>query len=419
MTLKIDGDLSRFQRKLKDMKKDGLRKYFNSDELAVPGKDGILRIPAPRIDIPNFRFGRDKNGEEMGVGQGEGEEGDIFHGPERRGQGGGHGEGKGEHDFLELTREEVAELLGEHLKLPNLRDLFSSGGNIEAIRTKLRSISPVGPNSLRHFRRTYVQALKRAIASGEYDPLNPVVIPRREDMRFRAPVDIKEPNNRAAIVYLMDCSGSMYDVIGFLQLVGWFLDSWITRHYSKIDRRYLTYEWEAEETTSDRFFTIGAGGGTSMLSGLELTRKIAKAYGQEWDLYLVHFTDGDRYGVSREEFEEYAEFLGRESPGRGGDGFVGNPLFDFIIPRFNALFVCEAGAYYEGENYSELLGQLIRERPDVEKKVRAVSYESRSIVFKPNELAVETLECWLGNDSRFHDGPIRKLRGSEERGADI
>ncbi len=69
----------------------------------------------------------------------------------------------------------------------------------------------IGPESLRHFKRTYMQALRRQISSNVYVPHNPRIIPIREDKRYRSWTDVLDPQANAVIIYLMDVSGSMTD----------------------------------------------------------------------------------------------------------------------------------------------------------------------------------------------------------------
>ena len=67
--------------------------------------------------------------------------------------------------------EELAEILGEELALPRIEPRGQK--NIVTEKDKYTSIRSVGPESLRHFKRTYKRALKRQIAAGTYDPDRP------------------------------------------------------------------------------------------------------------------------------------------------------------------------------------------------------------------------------------------------------
>ena len=67
----------------------------------------------------------------------------------------------------------------------------------------------IGPESLRHFKRTFREALKRQIAAGIYDPKRPMIIPIRDDKRYRSWKTESVFEANALIVYMMDVSGSM------------------------------------------------------------------------------------------------------------------------------------------------------------------------------------------------------------------
>lgn len=100
---------------------------MSQDEvIAQKGKDTI-KIPLPRIDNPHFET-QSSNGD--GVGQGDGEPGDsVGRGNPKNGKPGGQngdgkgegaGEGAGNHIFEEVTLDELADMLGEELKLPRI-----------------------------------------------------------------------------------------------------------------------------------------------------------------------------------------------------------------------------------------------------------------------------------------------------------
>src|SRR5690349_7716660 len=138
------------------------------------GKD-LVSIPLPQIEIPQFRFGSKGGG---GVGQGEGQVGQPL-GPGQQ-QPGKAGDSPGGHILeVELTMEEMAQILGEELALPRIEPRGKK--NIVTTKDKYTGIRQTGPESLRHFKRTFKRAMKRQISSGSYDPVDPVVVPIRAD----------------------------------------------------------------------------------------------------------------------------------------------------------------------------------------------------------------------------------------------
>ncbi len=431
----IRQSLDRFNQKVRQLKEEGMDRYFLSESLQVPKPGGeTLRIPIRRLEIPRLRYGVS---ETTGVAQGDGDVGDTIspggskpnrsgrgqqgsgqHGSGKRHQGTvgraseGHGDQAGEHDYVELSKEDAADILGTQLKLPNLLEKF--GGDVGATkRSRYSSIERVGPKALRSFRRTYQQGLKRAIASGSYDPLNPIITPRRQDERFRSPIEKIVPDSKAAIIYLLDYSGSMSRVLDFLQNVGWWAEAWIRKHYQHIEHRYIQYDASAREVPAGDFYSVKAGGGTDMKAGLEMVKNVAKRDfpKHEYNLYVIHFTDGDCWTLNFSR-QDVAFLKGMEDtyPGReeiSAPSEDSNPLIHYVIPRCNAFFVCEAGAYYEDGkfyyggsiftgNYSHLLQKMVRARPALEDKLRWVSWKEDEIKAVRGMRLRETLEHWLG-----------------------
>src|SRR3954471_14371254 len=173
---KIERDHQRFRKLVRGKVKSSLSKYISRGEMiGKKGKD-LVSIPLPQIDIPQFRYGQKGSG---GVGQGPGQPGQPL-GPGQQQPSSGAGDQPGGHILeVELSMEEMASILGEELSLPRIEPRGKK--NITTTRDKYTGIRQTGPESLRHFKRTFKRAMKRQISSNTYDPVNPVVIPIRAD----------------------------------------------------------------------------------------------------------------------------------------------------------------------------------------------------------------------------------------------
>ena len=119
MVMKIDRDNSRFKEIVKGKIRQNLRKYVTHGEMiGRKGKD-LVSIPLPQLDVPHFRYGQNGKG---GVCQGEGEAGQ----PIAPGQDGEPGQGQaggdeGQHVLeVDVSLEELAEILGSELQLPRI-----------------------------------------------------------------------------------------------------------------------------------------------------------------------------------------------------------------------------------------------------------------------------------------------------------
>lgn len=296
MIKRIERDRKRFEDIVRGRIKEDLRRHITRGEMI--GKRGreVVSIPVPQIELPRFRYGSREQG---GVGQGPGEAGDPLGGGQA-GDGGANGAGEepGQHiREVELTIDEMTKLLGEALELPRIQP--KGAESVTAVKGRYTGIRRVGPETLRSFRRTYREALKRQIASGSYHPARPLVVPVREDMRYRSWKEVSVPVARAVIFYLMDVSGSMAnEQKEIVRIESYWIDNWIRAHYDGVRSRYLIHDVAAREVDRETFFSTRESGGTRISSAYELAAEIAEREypAADWNFYFFHFSDGDNLG---------------------------------------------------------------------------------------------------------------------------
>ena len=296
--LNIQKDHARFRKIVRGKIRDNLKRYISNGELiGRKGKDTVS-IPVPKIDVPRFRFGSQQKG---GVGQGSGEVGDpVGQGDPQDGSGPGEaGSDPGEHSLeVDVHLDELAEILGEELELPRIEPRGTH--KIHATKDRYTGIRSVGPETLRHFRRTYKQALLRQISSGTYNSANPVVVPIRDDRRYRSWKTERLPQSNAVILYMMDVSGSMGDEQKeIVRIESFWLDTWLRSQYEGIESRYIIHDAVAREVDRDTFFHTRESGGTMISSAYKLCIDIVEAdYPvDQWNIYPFHFSDGDNWSV--------------------------------------------------------------------------------------------------------------------------
>ena len=297
MSQRIESDQRRFKDIVRGRIRDNLRQYISNGELL--GRQGreVVSIPVPQIDIPRFKYGTRDNG---GIGQGQGDPGDTI----GEGDGEGSGQGKagdnpGEHALeVDVSLQELAEILGEELELPNIEPKGKE--KFESKKIKYSGIRPTGPDTLRHHRRTFRRALRRQLASGQYDPKNPVIIPTRDDYRYRSFKEEVKPYHNAVIIYMMDVSGSMGDEQKeIVRIESFWIDTWLRSQYKGIESRYIIHDAAAREVDRDTFFRTKESGGTMISSAYEeCWRIMQKDYPSgEWNIYPFHFSDGDNWSA--------------------------------------------------------------------------------------------------------------------------
>src|SRR5207247_7557622 len=166
---------------------------------------------------------------------------------------------------VELTMEELAQILGEELALPRIEPRGKK--NIVSVRDRYTGIRQTGPESLRHFKRTFKRALKRQISAGIYDPREPMVIPVREDKQYRSWKEVRLPESVAVLVYMMDVSGSMTDAQKeIVRIEAFWIDTWIKAHYKGVDTVYIIHDAVAQEVDEHTFYPTRESAGTTLHS---------------------------------------------------------------------------------------------------------------------------------------------------------
>lgn len=368
MVNKIEQDHQRFRQIVRGKIRRDLRRFIARGELI--GKEGkrFVSIPIHDIDIPTFRYG-DNSG---GVGMGDGEEGQpVGQGDSGAGQG---GEQEGRHILeVDVSMEELADILGEELQLPRIKP--KGEHRITTIKDKYSGIRPQGPASLRHFKRTYREALKRQLALGTYDPENPVVIPIKQDLRFRSWTEVRKPQSNAVIVYMMDVSGSMgEEQKEIVRLEAFWIDTWLRRNYEGIESRYIVHDVVASEVDRKTFFSIREDGGTRISSALQCCKELLDAHYDpiDWNIYLFHFSDGDNSS---------------ESDNR----LCVQILQKHLVPIVNMFGYCQVTSPYGSGSFINVLREAFPAGPDGDDSQRVVTsrvngrediYESLRTFFK-------------------------------------
>lgn len=293
----IREDQNRFKSIIKGRVREDFKKYVTNGELIGKREAEFVKIPIPRIDIPTFRYGPKQN--EQGVGQGDGEgQASGQPGQGQKGQGQGEaGESPGEHLVeVEISLEELADILGEKLELPRI--LPKGTHQLMTEKNRYSGIAPVGPEGLRKFKQTYKKALARYISSGIYNPLDPVIIPIRSDYQYRTVKKTQKPHTKAVVIYMMDVSGSMGDEQKeIVRLESFWINTWLKKHYKGLDTRFIIHDAAAKEVDEETFFKTSESGGTLISSAYKLAQQIIEEEYpvNEWNIYPFHFSDGDNW----------------------------------------------------------------------------------------------------------------------------
>lgn len=283
-----------------------LRRYLGTGNVTIGNKDGegLISIAIDEIEIPTWRFGFPF---EEGVGQGEGKPGDDLgpaddkNEPGKGAAGQGHGRRK---VVIDMTPEEFAHYFEEVLELPRIQP--KGDRTVFEEREKYTTISRKGPHSLLHLKRTWFEAIKRAIATGEFRPPDKTtVIPQNDDLWFTSYDVVKEPKNNAVIFFARDVSGSMgpeeRKVASYLCDLCEF---WLAQNYERLEKVYIIHDDRAARVSREEFFTVDWGGGTTCSVALTKTREIIDMEFpvSQWNIYVVYLSDGFNWSQDDEVF---------------------------------------------------------------------------------------------------------------------
>ena len=70
----------------------------------------------------------------------------------------------------------------------------------------------------------------------------PRVVPIKADKQYRSWRTIEHPQVNAAVIYMMDVSGSMTDEQKeIVRIESFWIDTWIKAHYKGVDRIYIIH----------------------------------------------------------------------------------------------------------------------------------------------------------------------------------
>ncbi len=342
MILQINSDHQRFRKIVKGKIRKDLRKFLTRGELL--GREGkkYISIPVHGIDTPHFRYG---DNESSGVGKGDGKPGDTVDGEGGMGPGGTQ---EGQHILeVDVSLDELAEILGEELQLPRIKP--KGKHRITSERDKYSGIRQSGPESLRHFRRTFRRALRRQIMSGLYNADNPRIVFERRDKVYRSWKTVRKPQSNAVIIYMMDVSGSMGDEQKELvRLEAFWIDAWLRKNYQGIESRYIVHDVRAGEVDRETFFRIREDGGTRISSAFRVARDLIENHyaPTDWNIYLFHFSDGDN--SSESDSRECCAML-----------------TEHLLPNLNMFGYCQVASAYGSGNFINVVHEHLEGQEDV------------------------------------------------------
>lgn len=290
-------DQNRHKEKVQEAIKKQLGDLIVDESIILSDGKKATKIPMRSLEEFRFRFDYNKK-KHTGQGSKRMQDGDILARESQRKQGAGKGPGAGDEPGVdiyeaEVTYEDLATLLFEELQLPNLDD--KKRPLIAHDKPEFKDIRKKGLMANIDKKRTLIESIKRQALAGKDQDLK--ILP--EDLRFKTWETHPNYETNAVILAMMDTSGSMGQFEKYISRTFFF---WMVRFlrekYENVEMRFLAHHTEAKEVTEEEFFTRGESGGTRCSSVYQLALEIIRRDypPAHYNIYPVHFTDGDNIG---------------------------------------------------------------------------------------------------------------------------
>jgi len=204
MIAKIEQDLHRFKEIVRGRIKGNLKKYITSGELIGRQGEKIVSIPVPQVQLPRFEFGAKRT-----AAWGRGRRAGAALGAEHPAYGPGAGASRA--STSSRWRSPSRSWRGSWGRSSSCRTSSRAAGEHQEHRGPLHGDLAHGPRVAAALQADVPPGAEAPARAGDLRPAEPPAHPVKEDRRYRSWKPVYAPQNNAAIIYIMDVSGSMGD----------------------------------------------------------------------------------------------------------------------------------------------------------------------------------------------------------------
>jgi sporulation protein YhbH len=267
-----------------------LKERIGEEDIIASGPEKRIRVPVKGTKRWQFILDR---GLGKGVGQGDGQPGDVL-GPGGDGaRGAVAGTEPGEELYeVWLDMDDVEELLFSELELPRLKP--KSDADAQDAETVYDDIARHGPqlDKKATLRENLLRNAKVGRASlGRID---------RPDLRYLSYRELPKPRRRAVIFLAMDVSGSMnVERKRIARLFFYWCVQFLRSRYDQTEIAFVSHTTDAREVSEEEFFNRVESGGTKVSSAFEAIEQIQRDRypADDWNIYVLHVSDGDNFAA--------------------------------------------------------------------------------------------------------------------------
>ena len=281
-----------------------LKERIGEEDIIAAGPDKTVRVPVKGTKRWQFILDR---GEGQGVGQGDGNPGDIL-GPAGPDPGRGEAGTEPGEELYEvwLDMDDVEQLLFAELELPRLKPKAAADG--EATEAIYDDVARKGPqlNKKATLRENLLRNAKLGrLHLGGID---------KPDLRYLSYHERPKPWHKAVIFLAMDVSGSMDAARKRMaRLLFYWSVQFLRRRYQQTEMVFIAHTTEAREVTEHEFFSRVESGGTKVSSAFEAVTEIQRDRypADDWNVYVLHVSDGDNFTADNQRTLELVRQLTR------------------------------------------------------------------------------------------------------------
>jgi len=273
---KASADQARHDEKVQEAIKNRLKDIIYDESIITSDGKKTIKVPLKALDLPHFRYDQGKR-----IGQGQGD-----------GTGAGKEPGV---DYYEssLTFDELAAMVFDGMELPDLEEKKREQIIVES--PVFNDVAKKGSPPNWDKRRTLRENLARNARHGQpgFHDLT------SDDLRYKTWTQITRPQTNAAIIGMRDVSGSMGEFDKYVSRTFYFwMLKFLRTKYQNVQTTFITHHTEAKEVTEKAFFELGESGGTKVSSAYALALALTQQRYPiaDWNVYPVHFSDGDNWG---------------------------------------------------------------------------------------------------------------------------
>jgi sporulation protein YhbH len=283
-----------------------LKEHIGEEDIIAAGPEKKIRVPVKGTKRWQFILDRGQGG---GVGQGDGEPGDVLGPPGGLPAPGAAGTEPGEELYeVWLDMDDVEELLFSELELPRLKP--KADADATAARPVYNDLARVGPrlDKKATLRENLLRNAKRGRTS-----LGGI---EKSDLRYLSYRETPKPRHKAVAFLAMDVSGSMtVDRKRMARLFFYWCVQFLRSRYDQTELVFVAHTTEAREVTETEFFGRVESGGTRVSSAFELIGRIQRERypPEDWNIYILHVSDGDNFAADNARTLELIERAARDA----------------------------------------------------------------------------------------------------------